>query len=170
VKDVSLPDWEPTVEAAKILVRCQAAAEYRDILATRAADLIPEVRERLEAGMATPAPDYIAAWRTARRLRRALDALLVEIDVLALPGRDQLAPRMEASGRLVDPLSPRNFTSPLNPTALPGLTFPCGFSTEGLPIGLQLAGRPWEEGTLLRVAHAYQRVTDWHARRPPLPA
>jgi aspartyl-tRNA(Asn)/glutamyl-tRNA(Gln) amidotransferase subunit A len=170
VRDVSLPDWEPTVEAAKILVRCQAAAEYREVLATRASDLIPEVRERLEAGMATPAPDYIAAWRTARRLRRALDALLAEIDVLALPGRDQLAPRMEESGRLIDPLSPRNFTSPLNPAALPGLTFPCGFSPEGLPIGLQLAGRPWEEGTLLRVAHAYQRVTDWHARRPPLPA
>ncbi len=75
---------------------------------------------------------------------------------------------MDEGGRHSHRLSPRNFGAPLNIAGAPALTFPCGFSGEGLPIGLQLAGRHWEEGTLLAVAHAYQRATDWHRRRPPL--
>ena len=50
----------------------------------------------------------------------------------------------------------------------PALTVPCGFDAEGLPIGIQLVGRHWAEGTLLAAAHAYQEATDWHRRRPPL--
>ena len=60
------------------------------------------------------------------------------------------------------------FTIPVNIAGLPGLSIPCGFS-EGLPVGLQLIGRPFEEGTLLNAADAYAALTDWHLRRP-LPA
>lgn len=60
--------------------------------------------------------------------------------------------------------------SPFNLVGLPALTVPCGFDRQGLPIGLQLAGRAWEEGTLLRAAHAYQQATGWHTRRPGLTA
>ena len=58
----------------------------------------------------------------------------------------------------------------INVLGFPALSMPCGMSTQGLPIGLQIAGRPWEESTVLRVAHAYQQSTDWHRRRPPLGA
>jgi aspartyl-tRNA(Asn)/glutamyl-tRNA(Gln) amidotransferase subunit A len=170
LRDVEIPEWEPAVAASAVLIRCEAAAEYRTVLAERAADLIPQVRERLEAGRATPAPDYVDAVRAGGRLTQALGRLFQTVDLLALPGRDQVAPLMDEGGRHSHRISPRNFCSPLNIARVPALTFPCGFSAEPLPIGLQLAGRHWDEGTLLRVAHAYQQVTDWHTRRPPLPA
>jgi aspartyl-tRNA(Asn)/glutamyl-tRNA(Gln) amidotransferase subunit A len=168
--DVAIPEWPTAADASHVLVRCEAAAEYRAVLAERAADLIPQVRERLEAGAATPAPDYVDALRAAGRLRTALGPLFRRVDLLALPGRDQPAPRMDAGGKLLEPLSKRNYMAPFNLVGLPALTIPCGFDPGGLPIGLQLAGRAWEEGTLFAVAHAYQQVTDWHRRRPILPA
>ena len=57
---------------------------------------------------------------------------------------------------------------PFNMTGQPALTVPCGFDDAGLPIGLQIAGRPWAEATVLRVGHAFQHATDWHTRRPPI--
>jgi aspartyl-tRNA(Asn)/glutamyl-tRNA(Gln) amidotransferase subunit A len=60
------------------------------------------------------------------------------------------------------------FTGAFNLTGLPAISIPCGFTSAGLPIGLQLVGRWWEEATVLRVAHAYQQATDWHKRTPPL--
>ena len=60
------------------------------------------------------------------------------------------------------------FTISCNLASLPGLVVPCGFTRTGLPMGLQVLGRPFDEGTLFRVGHAYQQATDWHTRRPPL--
>jgi aspartyl-tRNA(Asn)/glutamyl-tRNA(Gln) amidotransferase subunit A len=57
-------------------------------------------------------------------------------------------------------------TNPLNLLGVPAASVPCGFRTEGMPIGLQLAARWWAEGTVLRAAHSYQKATDWHTRRP----
>ena len=166
LEDVAIPEWPAAADASLVLIRCQAAAEYRQILKERAAELIPQVRERLEAGLATP--DYIDAWRTGARFRAALGRLSQRLDLLALPGRDRVAPLMGEGGEHSHRLSPKNFAAPFNIAGVPALSVPCGFSREGLPIGLQLAGRHWEEGTLLAVAHAYQRATDWHTRRPKL--
>jgi len=58
------------------------------------------------------------------------------------------------------------FTRPFNLTGHPAASVPCGFTAEGLPMGLQIVGRPFDEATVLRVADAYQRLTDWHTRRP----
>jgi aspartyl-tRNA(Asn)/glutamyl-tRNA(Gln) amidotransferase subunit A len=165
LEDVEVPEWPDAVEASKVLIRCEAAAEYRTVLKERAAELLPEVRERLELGAATPAPDYVDALRAGARLRAGLRERFRRVDLLALPGRDQPAPRMEASGKLLEPLSPRNFMSPLNVAGIPALTVPCGFDGQGLPIGLQLVGPAWTEATLLRVAHAFQQASDWHTRR-----
>ena len=168
VEDVTLPEWEAAADASHVLIRSEAATEYRKVLAERPEDLIPEVRERLEAGLRTSAVEYLEARRAADRFAHALRCLLAGADVLALPGRAQTAPRMDESGRLLEPLSPRNYTSPLNYPGVPALTVPCGFDAEELPIGIQLVGRHWAEGTLLAVARAYQQATDWHRRRPPL--
>ncbi len=59
-------------------------------------------------------------------------------------------------------------TAPFNATHLPALSLPCGFNRAGLPIGLQIAGRPFDEATVLRVGHAYEQATDWHLRSPVL--
>ena len=60
------------------------------------------------------------------------------------------------------------YTRPFNLTGFPAITLPCGFSGEGLPVGLQLAGRPFEETTVLLAAHAYEQSTEWHRKRPPV--
>jgi Asp-tRNA(Asn)/Glu-tRNA(Gln) amidotransferase A subunit family amidase len=60
------------------------------------------------------------------------------------------------------------YTRPYNITGSPAIALPCGFSDAGLPISLQLAGRPFDELTVLRAAHAYEQATDWHTRRPPV--
>jgi aspartyl-tRNA(Asn)/glutamyl-tRNA(Gln) amidotransferase subunit A len=169
LEDVELPEWSEAAAASPVLVRCEAAAQYRQVLAERPADLIPQVRERLMAGRDTSAPDYIDARRAADRLSVTLRALFRRVDLLVLAGRDQVAPRMDADGRLLDALSTRNYLAPLNAAGIPALTVPCGFDRQGLPVGLQLAGRVWEEDVVLRVGHAYQQVTDWHARQPSLP-
>jgi aspartyl-tRNA(Asn)/glutamyl-tRNA(Gln) amidotransferase subunit A len=168
VEDVEIPEWPDAAEASKVLIRCEAAAEYRRVVTERAGDLIPEVRERLEAGLATSAADHVDALRAGGRVRAALARLFERVDILAIPGRDQTAPRMDAGGKLLDPLSPRNYSAPLNVAGVPALLVPCGFDRRGLPIGLQLAGRDWDEATLLRVGHAYQQATDWHLQRPKL--
>jgi len=62
------------------------------------------------------------------------------------------------------------FTRPFNLTGHPAASVPCGFTAEGLPMGLQIIGRPFDEATVLRVADAYQRLTDWHTRRPAMAA
>jgi Asp-tRNA(Asn)/Glu-tRNA(Gln) amidotransferase A subunit family amidase len=59
-------------------------------------------------------------------------------------------------------------TAPLNAAGLPALALPCGFGSNGLPISLQLVGRPFDEATVLRVGHAFQQRTDWHTKQPPL--
>jgi aspartyl-tRNA(Asn)/glutamyl-tRNA(Gln) amidotransferase subunit A len=59
------------------------------------------------------------------------------------------------------------FTIPVNLAGLPGLSLPCGFSTSGLPIGLQLIGKPWDEATLFQVASAYEEATPWHTKTAP---
>jgi len=60
------------------------------------------------------------------------------------------------------------FTISVNLAGLPGISIPCGFTKAGLPIGLQLIGKPFDEATILKVAHAYEQATDWHRRKPPL--
>jgi hypothetical protein len=62
----------------------------------------------------------------------------------------------------------RSLTRPVSLTDLPALAVPCGFTRSGLPLGMQLIGRAWEEGTMLRIRHAYEQAAGWHQRRPPI--
>ena len=97
------------------------------------------------------------------------------VDVLVLPTSPTPAPKIpdargvtsreDADGRI---FGVRNFTGPFNLANVPALAVPCGFTSDNLPISLQIAGRPFEEGTVMRVGHAYERATDWHPRKPPI--
>ena len=62
----------------------------------------------------------------------------------------------------------RTYTSPFNVAGVPALSINCGFTSDGLPVGLQLVGRPFDEPTVLRAAYAYEQTTEWHTRRPPV--
>jgi Asp-tRNA(Asn)/Glu-tRNA(Gln) amidotransferase A subunit family amidase len=105
-----------------------------------------------------------------------VNAALAGCDVLVAPSTPIAAPEvgqeaMEVNGER-QPVRPSliRFTRPFNATGHPAASVPCGFTAGGLPIGLQIVGRAFDEATVLRVADAYQRVTDWHSRRPPVGA
>jgi aspartyl-tRNA(Asn)/glutamyl-tRNA(Gln) amidotransferase subunit A len=129
-------------------------------------------------GAITPAQLYYKAQKIRALTRRQVLTALEQVDVLLLPSSSEPAPllpkeagvkskdaaRQRMSGR-------RSLTGVFNLANVPALSVPCGFvAVEGkeLPIGLQLAGRPFEDGLLLRVAHAYEQATPWHRRRPPI--
>jgi aspartyl-tRNA(Asn)/glutamyl-tRNA(Gln) amidotransferase subunit A len=109
----------------------------------------------------------------AQRLRAQLRAdtlrALEAVDVLVTPTALGPAPAFKV---VLDPDFPfaKSNMGPFNMTGLPTLALPTGFSSTGLPLSFQISGRPFDEAGVLRVGHAYQRATDWHLRRPSVPA
>jgi aspartyl-tRNA(Asn)/glutamyl-tRNA(Gln) amidotransferase subunit A len=164
--DVHIEYWDEVVEAGAVLVECEAAVEYRAMLEQRGARLLPEVEGRLRAGLATTAPALVDAMRVARAFRHHYRRAMRNVDLLVLPGHDRAAPRIDATGRRLDPSTTLRMVLPMNVVGAPAMTMPAGF-VDGLPISLQLAGDAGSEGLLLDVARAFQRITDWHGRRPP---
>ncbi|MBI3105277.1 MAG: Asp-tRNA(Asn)/Glu-tRNA(Gln) amidotransferase subunit GatA [Candidatus Rokubacteria bacterium] len=141
---------------------------------TRAAGFGAEVKRRIMLGTyALSAGYYDAYYGKAQRVRtlvrRDFQEAFERVDVLAAPTTPGVAFTL---GEKTDPLQMYLndiLTIPVNLAGLPGVSVPAGFTTSGLPIGLQLIGRAFDESTVLRAAHAYQQATDWHLRKPTLP-
>jgi len=143
-------------------------------LMERAELYTPTVRLNLEAGAKYSAADYIRAQQARRRFTDAMRAVLERVDVLVTPTVAVAAPPMhgyeawfKVNGREIPDGSLR-LTFPFNLTGQPALSLPCGFTSSGLPIGMQLVSRHFSEATLLRLGHAYQRATNWHGMHPSL--
>jgi aspartyl-tRNA(Asn)/glutamyl-tRNA(Gln) amidotransferase subunit A len=129
----------------------------------------PAVLGRLRQGEAVGAAAYIQRRRELDQARHAAPRLFAQVDLLVAPTL-QVLPVLIADAR-DDEESVALFSHnarPFNTYGLPALTVPCGFARNGLPIGLQIVGPPWGEASVLRLAHAYERATDWHTRRPAL--
>jgi aspartyl-tRNA(Asn)/glutamyl-tRNA(Gln) amidotransferase subunit A len=150
----------------------EAAAAHLPWLRTRLADYGPDVRARLLAGLLLPGTAAVTGQRARRQLVEQARPLLERYDLLAAPVMPVVAPRIgeevvEAGPeRLPYRLALIPFNSPWSCLGLPAASVPCGL-VEGLPVGLALVGRRFAEGVVLRAAHAFQRATDWHERRPP---
>ena len=154
------------------------AAGARDVIdmssKTRAQGFGPEVKRRIMLGTYALSAGYYEAYygkaqKVRTLVRRDFDAAFARVDVIVAPTTPNLPFKL---GEKEDPLAMYLndlFTIPVNLAGLPGLSVRCGFSLAGLPIGLQFIGRPFDEATLLRAAHAYEQATRWQARRPPLP-
>jgi aspartyl-tRNA(Asn)/glutamyl-tRNA(Gln) amidotransferase subunit A len=141
---------------------------------TRAAGFGAEVKRRVMLGTyALSAGYYDAYYGQAQKVRtlvrRDFEQAFARVDLIVAPTTPGVAFKM---GEKEDPLQMYLndiFTIPVNLSGLPGLSIPAGFTQTGLPIGLQLIGRAFDEATLLRAAHAYESVTSWHRRKPALP-
>ncbi len=172
VTEVSWPMFHQAAAISSVILMSEATAYYRDLVLRRGAELASSVRLRIEAGLFFSAADYVRA-QQARTLfnRQSLD-LLRQVDVLAGPTLPVTACKLGSAeiqvGNTRQGIIPTltQFSRPFNINGFPAITVPCGFSSLGLPIGLQLAGRPFDEETVLRVAHAYEQATPWHERRP----
>ncbi len=166
VRDVTIPSLH-TAPAFLLIVMAEAFAYHeRDI--REHPELYGDVlRERILTGALVTAAEYTQAQRLRSQLCSETAEVLRDVDVLATPTTPAPAPPFTLAQ---DPEFgfPRSNMAPFNITGLPTLALPCGFASAGLPLSLQLAGRPFEEGMVLRVGHAYEQATPWHTRRPPV--
>ena len=174
VTEVSFPMFSLSQAISGAILMAEAAANYRDLLAREGDKLYPPVRLRLEAGLFITATDYLRAQQARAQFNRQARQLLQQVDLLAGPTVPVTAPKLletqvQTGEQWVGTTSAlTQYNRPYNLTGFPAISIPCGFSDTGMPIGLQLAGRPFDELTVLRAAHAYEQATDWHKRRPPV--
>jgi Asp-tRNA(Asn)/Glu-tRNA(Gln) amidotransferase A subunit family amidase len=139
---------------------------HRETLRDRPGDYGEGLRSRAWMGALVTASDFLRAQRLRARLRREVLTLLERVDALVFPGQAAPAQRFEnlQTNAVIVPGS--RYTNVWNLLGLPAIVVPCGFSREGLPVSIQIVGRPFDEPTVLRVARAYERATPWHLRRP----
>ena len=173
--EVELPDHDQMLAAIHAVISVEAATFHGPWLRKRAGEYSLAVRSRIEPGLYYPATRYLEALNLRGPILQAFNAAaFARADVLLTPVLATPVPTLAATDAHRNPDGSRaaaavaRNTRPINYLGLPALAFPGGFSSNGLPIGLQLVGRAFDEATLFRVGHAYQQETRWHARLPPL--
>jgi len=164
VADVTIEPFQNYAAAAGQIARAESYSIHEaDLRATP--HLYGEIfRQRVCAGAFVRGVDYVNAQRARTRLVAELAAKMREVDVLVLPTARKVAPKMAADHSLAGAFYNRAF----NLTGSPALSVCNGFSTDGLPIGLQIVGRPFEDPLVLQVGAAYEREAGWRARRPSM--
>ena len=168
VREFAPPLMDEAPGAIGAIMLPEAYAFHRRALQERPDDIGEDVRYRLELGAAYPAADYIQALRFRELFVEAWrDQVFAEVDLVATATTLVAGRPIEMSDLSTTYSLIRN-TNPFNLLGVPAISVPCGFTDERLPLGLQLAGRWFDEATVLRAAHAYEQATDWHTRRPPL--
>lgn len=166
--EVSLPYMDEIPGAVMAVMMPEALAYHQKWMAERPQDYGDDVRYRLELGATYLAVHYVQAQRLRELAVQAWrDHVFDKVDLVVTP-TTQCAATPIAQGDLQTTLSLIRLTNPINLLGLPAISLPCGFSSQGLPVGLQLIGRWLDEATVLRAAYAYEQATEWHKRRPPL--
>jgi aspartyl-tRNA(Asn)/glutamyl-tRNA(Gln) amidotransferase subunit A len=171
---VELPDQRQLSSASQIVLAVEAAAFHKRWMIERLEDYSDQVRMRLENGLAIPAVTYLEAMRWRGPALSAHSAATAGVDAVIAPVSPIPAPSIAESdvggGPGAEAVIQRvtRFTRPVNYLGVPALAIPSGFSKSGLPIGMQLIGRSFDEATLLRIGAAFQRATDFHALVPKL--
>ncbi len=173
--DVELP--RPSIEMYRTIQSPEATLSHQQKgWLTDKLDLYTEqTRERLLRGQTIPAVDYLRAQYERRIFSSGLRTVMQRVDALVLPTLPipaipiaQIEQEIDIEGvRMGTAHALLSLTMPFNLAGLPAASCPCGFTANDLPIGLQIVGKPFEESTVLRIAHAYQQLTDWHRRELP---
>jgi aspartyl-tRNA(Asn)/glutamyl-tRNA(Gln) amidotransferase subunit A len=167
----SAQEVDLSTDTDRTLVRCEAYAYHQKYLPANEKDYDPETLRRIRSGADVTAPQYIQAQRELLQQRRQILQIFERVDLILTPTTPMLAPTVEELQAEPDQLRNKEMvmlrnTRPFNVYGLPCLSLNCGFSKSGLPIGLQIIGAPGAEGSLLALAHAYQKQTDWHKQKP----
>jgi aspartyl-tRNA(Asn)/glutamyl-tRNA(Gln) amidotransferase subunit A len=169
---VELPDQRQLASASQLVLAVEAAAFHKRWMIERPQDYGPQVLMRLQNGLSVPAISYLEAMRWRGPALSAHAAATAGVDAVIAPVSPLPAPTIAESdvgnSPAADAVLPRitRFTRPVNYLGLPALSIPSGFTKSGLPVGMQLIGRSFDEATLLRIGAAFQRATDFHARVP----
>jgi aspartyl-tRNA(Asn)/glutamyl-tRNA(Gln) amidotransferase subunit A len=167
VEDVavaSLQDWHACGSLISITER---AAAYEEWAQTRLGDFSERVQRRLHLGALVSGVDYVQAVRRRRELRSELQAAMRNLDVVITAGAPGEAPRMDSIPKW-DLFDKPNFTMPFNVTGYPALCVCSGFGPGGLPVSVQIVGKPFQDAMVLRVGDAFEKATESRSRRPSL--
>ncbi len=154
VRDVAIPHIEYARPANQVIMMGEAFVFHQHNLKTRRGDYGDMVRDRFLLGGLTTTSDYLQAQRVSRLIKQEMAQVLQKVDVMVTPTSPKPAPLLEGYSGASTLVSP-SFTGPFNIAGLPAISVPGGFTSGGLPIGLQIAGRPFDEASVLRVAYAY---------------
>jgi aspartyl-tRNA(Asn)/glutamyl-tRNA(Gln) amidotransferase subunit A len=167
VAEIKLPDYELFNACGRVILTAEAYAVHEENLAKRPLDYGRFSYQRMLPGAILSAADLIQALRMRRELADAVEAILKTCD--AIVTANALAPAIRLDAVPPDAvMRTPGHTIPFNVTGHPALAVPTGFAKNGLPIGLQIVGRAFDEPTVLRIGAAYESVAQWTARRPPL--
>jgi len=172
IVQVELPDQRQLSAACQLVLAVEAATFHKRWLIERPGDYGPQVLMRLQNGLAIPGVSYLEAMRWRGPALAAFNAAVAGVDAMIAPVAPVPAPTIAESDvgnspgaeAVIQRLT--RFTRPINYLGLPSLAVPAGFTGAGLPVGMQLVGRSFDEAMLLRIGAAFQRVTDFHARVP----
>jgi aspartyl-tRNA(Asn)/glutamyl-tRNA(Gln) amidotransferase subunit A len=170
---VELPDQRQFSSASQLVLAVEAAAFHKRWMIERPQDYGPQVLMRLQNGLAIPAISYLEAMRWRGPALAAHNAAVAGVDAVVAPVSPVAAPTIAESDvgnspdaeAVIQRLT--RFTRPVNYLGLPSLAIPSGFTRSGLPVGMQMIGRSFDEAMLLRIGAAFQRATDFHDRVPP---
>ena len=175
VEDTSIPLAPNAGALTMSILGVEWASLHRPLFEPHIDYLDHNNRIRFLTGSIIPAQYYYKAQKIRTVLRHQILDALEKVDVLVLPTGPITAPPVESvpgiqsKEHALTGLAGRiSFTGPFNLAGTPAISVPCGFSTAGMPMGLQIVGRPFAEGTVLKVAHAYEQNTEWHNRRAPI--
>ncbi|MEH2564005.1 amidase [Bradyrhizobium sp. AZCC 2289] len=174
IVQIELPDQRQLTAACQLVLATEAAALHKRWMIERPQDYGPQVLMRLQNGLAIPGVSYLEAMRWRGPALAAYLAAVTGTDAVLAPVAPVPAPTIAESDvgnsdgaeAVIQRLT--RFTRPVNYLGLPSLSIPSGFAKSGLPVGMQLIGRSFDEAMLLRIGAAFQRVTDFHSRVPAL--
>jgi aspartyl-tRNA(Asn)/glutamyl-tRNA(Gln) amidotransferase subunit A len=175
IVSVDLPDQTAVAAAALVVLAVEATSLHAPWLRTRAEDYTPQVRNRLENGLGYSAIEYLEALRWRGPALAAHLAAIDDVDIVLAPASRSAAPKITETDVGGGPnaeelvVAVMRFMRPVNYLGLPVLTVSAGWSSNGLPIGLQLIGRPFGDETCVALGRAFQQATDYHTRIPVLP-
>jgi aspartyl-tRNA(Asn)/glutamyl-tRNA(Gln) amidotransferase subunit A len=169
---VELPDQRQLTAACQLVLATEAAAFHKRWLIERPGDYGAQVLMRLQNGLAIPAVSYLEAMRWRGPALAAWLAAVTGTDAVLAPVAPMPAPTIAESDvgnslnaeAVIQRIT--KFTRPINYLGLPSLSIPTGFTKTGLPVGMQLVGRAFDEAMLIRIGAAFQRATDYHQRVP----
>ena len=175
VSEVSIPLTVQSNVISTAISQVEGAAVHYDRIRSNGADYDYNNRVRVYVGNITPAQAYYKAQKLRAMLRQQMLDALEEVDYLVLPTQSVQAPKIPSSAGVSSKEEVKSgffgrtsFTSPANLASVPALSVPCGFTSDKLPIGLQILGKPFQEAGVMNVGYAYEQATAWHTMRPPI--
>lgn len=172
IREISWPMHQYAETISNIILLVEASAAYRKLVIEKGTGMFLPLRMRLEAGLFISAADFLEAQQARTLFNRKSFELFDQVDLLAGPtlpitacpiGTKQVVANDIQMGVVT---AMTQFNTAFNLNGFPAITLPCGFSDDGLPIALQLAGRPFDEETVLKTAYTYEKATPWHQKRP----